>query len=166
MTINNSNVVNEFRIRILEESIPRIKKCLSLMDDADIWRSPGPLITSIGCTIQHLSGNTRQWILSGVLGDKDNRMRSEEFIENEHVNLKEILNELELELKERHEEIEGVDLTEVVVIQGFNVSKFSAIIHVIEHFSYHTGQITLLAKLYSEADTGYYSDKDLSVRNE
>ena len=47
-------------------------------------------------------------------------------------------------------------------VQGFEVTGFSILIHVIEHFSYHTGQISLLTKLMKHQDLGYY-DEDLSV---
>jgi uncharacterized damage-inducible protein DinB len=50
-------------------------------------------------------------------------------------------------------------------IQGFNTSNFSAMIHVIEHFSYHTGQITTLTKWLTNKETGYYSKFDLNQLN-
>ena len=50
-------------------------------------------------------------------------------------------------------------------IQGFDTTNFSAIIHVIEHFSYHTGQITTLTKWLTSKDTSYYGGIDLNRQN-
>jgi uncharacterized damage-inducible protein DinB len=51
------------------------------------------------------------------------------------------------------------------VVQGFEVTGFSVVVHVIEHFSYHTGQITTLTKFLTNKDTGYYAGIDLNKQN-
>jgi uncharacterized damage-inducible protein DinB len=43
----------------------------------------------------------------------------------------------------------------------FRVSGFSMISHVIEHASYHTGQIALLTKWIVDEQVGFYEDLDL-----
>jgi hypothetical protein len=37
-------------------------------------------------------------------------------------------------------------------IQGYEVTVLEAVYHVVEHFGMHTGQIILLAKMYSGED--------------
>ena len=41
-------------------------------------------------------------------------------------------------------------------IQGCDVSALEAILHVVEHFSMHTGQIILMTKMLAEADLAFY----------
>ena len=118
--------------------------------------------------ILHLCGNARQWILSGIGGRLDNRERDLEFIV--HKNIKKtdlifLLENLRVNLKEVLSEMPERKLLENLTIQGFTESGFSVLIHVIEHFSYHTGQITTLTKIYSGIDLGYYGDSDLNKLN-
>jgi hypothetical protein len=62
-------VVKEFEFRVFNESYDRIYKCLSMLNDQQIWKSPNATIPPIGNLILHLSGNAQQWILAG-LGDR------------------------------------------------------------------------------------------------
>jgi uncharacterized damage-inducible protein DinB len=48
------------------------------------------------------------------------------------------------------------ELIEERKVQGFNENVLSILIHVIEHMSYHTGQITFYTKLLENIDTNYY----------
>jgi uncharacterized damage-inducible protein DinB len=50
-------------------------------------------------------------------------------------------------------------------IQGSDVSALQALVHVVEHFSYHVGQITHMVKAIENVDVGYYAGRDLSERN-
>ena len=54
------------------------------------------------------------------------------------------------------------DLERDYAIQGFTLSGAGVILHVVEHFSYHVGQITFAAKLASGRETRYYAGKDLT----
>ena len=42
-------------------------------------------------------------------------------------------------------------------IQAYEVTLVQAIIHVVEHFSYHTGQIVYVAKMLKGVDTQFYN---------
>ncbi len=61
------------------------------------------------------------------------------------------------------ESLEYERLSEQIRVQGFDESILSVLIHVIEHTSYHTGQITFYTKFVKNIDTGYYQGKDLDV---
>lgn len=166
--ISKKQLINEFYTRVFEESYPRIYKCLSLLDEKQLWESPSSNITSVGSLILHLSGNARQWILSGLGGESDNRKRDEEF--QVHLNIRKsdfifLLENLKIQLKNCLEELSEESFIKRCNIQGFNVSGFSVVVHVIEHFSYHTGQITTLTKIHTNKDTGYYSGLDLNRLN-
>jgi len=46
-------------------------------------------------------------------------------------------------------------------VQIYEESGLSILVHVVEHFSYHTGQITYYVKTRKGVDTGYYAGQDL-----
>ena len=50
-------------------------------------------------------------------------------------------------------------------VQGFVESGLSILVHVVEHFSYHTGQIAYIVKSRKNVDLGFYRGKDLNVRS-
>jgi uncharacterized damage-inducible protein DinB len=39
------------------------------------------------------------------------------------------------------------------------------IVHVVEHLSYHTGQIAFWTKLLKDKDLGFYEGRDLNIKN-
>jgi uncharacterized damage-inducible protein DinB len=47
------------------------------------------------------------------------------------------------------------------IVQTFNYSGIGVIIHAIEHYSYHTGQIVFWTKLLKDKDLGFYDGLDL-----
>ena len=51
-------------------------------------------------------------------------------------------------------------------VQGYSYSGISIILHVTEHYSYHTGQIIFWTKLLKDKDLGFYAGVDLNVKND
>ena len=47
--------------------------------------------------------------------------------------------------------------------QGFDQTVLDAVFHVVEHFSYHTGQIVLLAKWHAGGRVRLYDDRRLNT---
>lgn len=156
----------EFKLRVFDESYPRVEKCLRLLTQEQIWRAPNENITCVGCLVKHLLGNAQQWVYSGVLNHEFDRNRDGEFVPEPEMTAEDLLNamkDVRNMLEVALEKLSEADLEKLVVIQGFETTGFSAIIHVIEHFSYHTGQISLLTKMFENIDLGYYDDHDLDV---
>ena len=56
-----------------------INNALDQLQDDDIWWTPAEGCNCIGIIIQHLLGNLRQYIISGVGGEEDVRDRPREF---------------------------------------------------------------------------------------
>lgn len=163
--LHKEQVIQQFEKRVFDESYPRIFKCLSVLNEDQIWKKPNNEIPSVGNLILHLCGNARQWVLSGIGQRHDNRNRDLEF--EVHKNIKKtelifLLENLRVNLKDVLSEMPENKLKEILTIQGFHESGFSVLIHVIEHFSYHTGQISTLTKLFSGMDLGYYSSSNLN----
>ena len=62
-----------------EHHLPRIERCLKLLTEDEIWWRPNESSNSAGNLALHLAGNVRQWIVSGLGGAPDHRVRDEEF---------------------------------------------------------------------------------------
>lgn len=156
----------EVRRRLFDESIPRIRKCLSLLNEEEIWRRPNAHLVSVGNLVLHLCGNARQWICSGLGGQADHRNRDAEFDTPGPFPVQFLYDELAAMQRDVEATLSALQpgtLTQHVRIQGFDETGLSVLVHVVEHFSYHTGQITWYTKWLKNLDTGYYAGMDLNV---
>jgi uncharacterized damage-inducible protein DinB len=139
--------------------LPRIKKCVELLSDEDFWWRSSEVENSVGNLILHLSGNVRQWIVSGLGGEPDTRHRFTEFAARHAVAKGDALTRLEETVSEAVrvlQSLSAADLLQAKTIQGFHRSGLQAVFHVIEHFSYHTGQIVFVTKLRRRQDLKFY----------
>ncbi len=157
-------LINEVRRRLIEESMPRIEKCLYLLTDEQIWWRPNKESNSIGNLVLHLSGNVRQWIVSGVGGEPDDRARQEEFDAPDQKSKEQLWNILATTMADMDVVLEGISAAQLIEerpVQVYNESVLSMLIHVTEHFSYHTGQIAWITKMLTEEQLGFYEGQDL-----
>ena len=155
-------------IRHLDENTPRIKICLDELSEEEVWRRPNVSSNSIGNLILHLCGNMTQYIISSLGGIEDRRERDLEFSTTSGYNKKELLEKLTStvsQCKRVIKDLSGGELLKVRSVQGFNHSGTGIIIHVVEHYSYHTGQIAFWTKLLKDKDLGFYAGQDLNVKN-
>ena len=139
--------------------LPKIERCLEQLDDDQIWWRANPESNSIGNLVLHLCGNARQWIVSGLGGQTDNRLRDAEFDQVEVIPVSELVALLRTTLADVEAVISRLDpatIFEKRHIQGTEVDVFHAIFHVTEHFSMHTGQIILLTKQLTAQDMHFY----------
>jgi uncharacterized damage-inducible protein DinB len=161
---NKDHIINEFKLRVFEESFTRIEKCFSMLEEDEIWKSPNESIAPIGCLVLHLVGNAKQWVCSGLGNTPDDRNRDWEFEIHSELSKATVFQSLTNIVDEITDVLDNAleeDLERMTVVQDFKVSGFSILVHVIEHFSYHTGQISLLTKLLKNKDLGYYDDHEL-----
>ena len=152
----------------IEENTHRIIKCLREIDEIEIWKFPNDNSNSIGNLILHLCGNIRQYAISALGEIKDIRERDKEFSTKPGHTKSELLNELSHTISEAVGIIENIDenrLTKIYSVQGFNLSGIGIIIHVTEHYSYHTGQIVFFTKQIKNKDLGFYAGIDLNKKN-
>ena len=119
--------------------------------------------------ILHLCGNISQYIISSLGETKDLRNRDLEFSLSEGMNKSAVLAKLEETVSTAKRVIFDADLDQLLKtrsVQGFSFSGVGVIIHVVEHYSYHTGQIAFWTKQLKNKDLGFYDGKDLNVKNE
>jgi len=156
----------EYHQRVITESLSRILSCLALLSYEEIWHRQNKNTNAVGNLILHLSGNITQYIISGVGGTKDVRVRDEEFSTKRTEAKDELVKIITDTLNTSNQVVQDLHVsqfTEQVVIQGFQHTRLSAIVHVIEHLSYHVGQITFYTKYIKDIDTAYYGGLDLDV---
>ena len=159
--------VEQSRYR-MDESLRMIKKSLRRLNEDDIWKRPNPSSNSVGNLILHLCGNIRQYMISSLGGQVDIRQRDEEFETLDGKSKAELLDMLEAVLRDSGRvlsEVSEDELRRIREVQGFNMSGIGVVIHVVEHLSYHTGQIAFWTKLLKDEDLGFYDGFDLNIKN-
>ncbi len=152
----------------IDENTKRIIKCLQEIDEIEIWKSANENSNSIGNIILHLCGNIRQYAISALGETKDIRERDKEFSAKAGLTKTELLNKLANTIAEASGIIKNIDenrLLKIYAVQGFNLSGIGIILHVTEHYSYHTGQIAFWTKQLKNKDLGFYAGIDLNVKN-
>lgn len=151
--------IEHARYKLREDYLPKIVDCLRRMDDAQIWWRPNESCNSAGNLALHLCGNIRQWIIHGLGGEEDRRKRSSEFEERGPVPADDLILMVQSTLAHVDRVLADFDpdrLLEPRVIQGYEVDALKAILHVVEHFGQHLGQIIYLAKTQLDTDLRYY----------
>ena len=164
----NELIISQIEERLIECGIHRVLACVEKLTDVQLQYRPNVNSNSINNQILHLNGNVRQWLIATLTDKGDTRKRDEEFdSDNKRTKeeLIEILNDLEADVRATFPFIRDVDLSEKKDVQCYNETVLSIIIHVIEHFSYHLGQITYITKMLLDIDTGYYADMELNKVN-
>lgn len=160
-------IVKETKRRLINEGVVRIKQCLEHLTEGQIWHQPNQNSNSVGNIILHLCGNVRQWILTGLAGQEDNRERDREFELTSRVSAEKLVEKLDKLMKEVSDYLDEMPveiLLEKRNVQGFEETGLSILIHVVEHFSYHVGQITYYVKAANDIDMQYYGGVDLNFK--
>lgn len=156
--------VQDIIVRLYEESLPRILKCLNQLNNEQVWWRPNESSNSIGNLILHLNGNVNQWIYAGLGNFPDQRKRQTEFDERNIIDKGEVadlLTDTMQRVKSIIEEISEEELLRTRKVQTFEASGVSILIHVTEHFSYHTGQIAYITKMLMDKSLGFYDGIEL-----
>ncbi len=153
----------------MEESTPRILQCLDELSEEDIWKRPNESSNSVGNLVLHLCGNIRQYIVANLGNQPDTRTRDAEFATKGGHDREALKQKMQKTADAatsviRQQTLE--DLMKVRSVQGFEQTGINSIIHVVEHYSYHTGQIAFWTKLLKDKDLGFYAGMDLNVKNE
>jgi len=127
----------------------RLIRCLNLLSEKDIWWRPNPASNSVGNLVLHLSGNVRQWIISGLGEEQDKRDRDRECSERGPISRHALIALIRGTVAEASSVLERLSedsLLRIHDIQGYRVSGMYAVTQVVHHFSYHTGQIIFVTK--------------------
>jgi uncharacterized damage-inducible protein DinB len=135
--------------RRLGQMTEHLVSCVKKLSDEQIWQRHGAYENAVGNLVLHLCGNARQWIMHGVSGAPDVRVRDKEFSADGGMSGAELIELFESTMDEAKQIIAAVPtlkMTERVHPQGRDVSVMEAIYQVVGHVQQHVGQIILVTK--------------------
>ena len=128
----------------------KIEHCLAQISEEDLWWRPFEAENSIANILLHLCGNIGQWIVSGVGGAPDIRVRPEEFAARGGLTKAQLQQRLaDTVAKADHAlaELPMDQLLKVRHVQHWDVTALDAIFHATSHFEGHTHQIVYITRL-------------------
>lgn len=151
--------ISQSQYHLAEDFLPKIERCLGLLSDQQIWWRANEQSNSIGNLLLHLNGNVRQWIVCGLGDATDIRDRDSEFARRDVIPTADLFAKLKQTVGEAVAVLGRLDpnaLLEKRRIQGLEVSTLEAVLHVVEHFSMHAGQIVYITKQLTAHDLHFY----------
>lgn len=166
-----NEILSEFKsnaIYRMDESTRMIKISLENFNDKTVWKKSNESTNSVANLMLHLCGNITQYIISSLGKTEDKRERDEEFSTKDGYTKKELLDILFKTVEKAKEVIRNTSedkMTRKYDVQGYNFSGIGIIMHVVEHYSYHTGQIALWTKILKNKDLGFYDGVNLNTKN-
>jgi hypothetical protein len=134
----------------LHQSAEKIRHCVEQLTFEQLWWRPEPSMNSIGNLLLHLTGNLRQWVVSGLGGAPDIRHRPTEFSQHESATSEELLTNLEAVVAESISVLTEISSDEMLRsrrIQGFDVTGWAALFDTVPHFKGHTQEVTCLTRM-------------------
>ena len=133
----------------LGQYLDRIRHCVELSTEDEAWWRPAPGTNSVANLLLHLQGNLSLWVLNTLGGESNPRHRSAEFAADRSASKEEALAGL-AEVVGRCQrllsQLDEAALDAPHDVQGYPTDGRGALVHAVEHMSYHTGQIVWITK--------------------
>ncbi len=148
-----TNVGDGFKadaVGTLRGCLERIEHCVKQLSEEQVWWRPNPQMNAVGNLLLHLSGNLRQWLVSGVGGAQDHRKRQEEFDQRDPVPKAELLAKLRTVIEEAEAAVAKqteVELLRVRPVQHWNTTALTAISHAVCHLEGHAQEIIYVTRM-------------------
>lgn len=139
----------------------KLRHAVEALPETALWSRANDGSNSVGNLLMHLAGNIRQWMVGGVGGAPNVRDRAGEFAAREGQTRAALLDHLDRVLEEVDRVLARVtpaELLERRTVQARDITVLEAIFHVVEHFSYHLGQIVLITKQHAPDAVVFYED--------
>lgn len=153
----------------MEEKLAHFEKAMAQVNEEDVWKRPNTSSNSIGNIIIHLCGNITQYIISSLGEQEDIRERDAEFAVEGGMTKAELMAKLQSTVQQANQVIKHLDkdrLLDIRSVQAYQFSAIGIVLHVVEHFSYHTGQIAFWVKLLKDVDLDLFAGVDLNKKNQ
>jgi uncharacterized damage-inducible protein DinB len=141
-----------------QEYMGKIESAVSPLSEEQVWWRPNEASNSIANLLAHLTGNLSQWVLEGLAGEAYERHREAEFAARGGATKAELLADLRKTVERCRAAVARLgdaELDRPRRIQKYGLDGYAALFHAVEHMSYHTGQIVLLAKMMG-AELDFY----------
>ena len=146
-------------VKLQHDFLPRLEAALTVIPEDLLWVREGRSTNSPGNILLHMAGNLRQWVIAGIGGMPDDRVRDAEFNTTGGLTKRELLVRVTTTVNEACSVLRSVSTSQSLDqrrIQVYDVTALEAAYHAVEHFSYHLGQIIHIAKRLSGADLRLY----------
>lgn len=166
-----NNILKEFKqnaIFRLKEGERMLYLAFDKISEDQLWQRAVPHGMSLGNQLLHCCGNMTQYIIASLGNKKDGRQRSAEFETQGGATSSDLLKKVTATVALAVETIETTSEEEYLrmrKVQGFNLSGVGAVLHAVEHFSYHVGQVAFWVKQLTQSDLGFYDQQDLNQLN-
>lgn len=148
-----------FAAHKLTEQLAQVERCAALLNAEQLWRRTNDHTNSVGNLLLHLAGNVRQWLCAGLTGAPAERDRPAEFAARGPAPAPQLTARLRDAVTEGLANVRRLDeaaLLRPLTIQTYVVTPLIAVFHVVEHFSFHTGQIVHITKALLDVDLSLY----------
>ncbi|CAM4382356.1 DinB family protein [Zobellia nedashkovskayae] len=152
----------------IDESTRMNRISVAQLSEEELWKRPNESLNSIGNLILHLCGNITQYVISSLGENEDKRDRDLEFSAKEIYSKEELVEKLTETVEIAKRIINDASVEQLVrkrKVQGFYFSGIGVVLHAVEHYSYHTGQIAFYTKQLKNQDLGFYKGTDLNLKN-
>lgn len=152
----------------MDENTRMVQKSLLDISEEELWKRPNQSSNSIANLLLHLKGNIGQYIISSLGGSPDVRDRDTEFATRSAASKKDVLNALNETVETAKTIIANCSIADFLrkrMVQGYHLSGIGIVMHVVEHYSYHTGQIAFWVKQLKNKDLSFYESVDLNIKN-
>ncbi len=152
----------------MDESTRMNTISLEQLSEDEVWKRPNASLSSVGNLILHLCGNITQYVIASLGETEDIRQRDQEFSTESGYTKAELLQKLTETVERAKRTINDANQQQFVrkrEVQGFYFSGIGVVVHAVEHYSYHTGQIAFWVKQLKNKDLGFYEDVDLTIKN-
>jgi uncharacterized damage-inducible protein DinB len=153
MASTDANLAEAYLVEAREQltkATEVIRHCLGQLNEEQTQWGPHESMNSVGNLVLHLSGNVRQWIISGVGGEPDLRDRPKEFAERGPFQTTDLLRQLNETVERADAVLRTVPTSQLLErrrIQGFDTTGLSAIFDSVAHFKGHTQEIVFLTRM-------------------
>lgn len=167
----NDDILTEFienSLYRLDESTRMNAISVAALSETDIWKRFNAHSNSVGNLILHICGNMTQYVVSSLGETQDTRERDLEFSRTSGGDKKQLMERLTSNVQKAKDVISKATPEQWLRkrnVQGYHFSGIGCVLHAVEHYSYHTGQIAFWTKQLKNKKLGFYQGVDLNLRN-
>jgi len=134
----------------LDYSRDRMRHAVGQLTDEQLWWRPTTQMNAVGNIVPHVCGNMRQWIVTNLRGEPDDRDRPAEFARREPVAGAELTDRLRRTVDDARAAIMAstdAELLRVRHVQIADVTGLGAVLHSVSHLEGHAQEVIYITRL-------------------
>ncbi|MEM6392240.1 MAG: DUF1572 family protein [Planctomycetota bacterium] len=137
-------------VKHLAYSRDRMLHCLDQCNERDIWWRPTPAMNALGNVVLHVCGNLRQWSVTTLRGEPDDRDRAAEFAEVGPIPKPRLVALLGQTVRDAQEAVEGASDAELRRVRFVQIGEYSgldAAVQSMAHLEGHAQEAIYMTRL-------------------